>query len=150
MSQPKVTLQEITAETVRAICNLDVTAMQKNFVAPNSVSIAQAYFEPHAWFRAIYADDVPVGFLMTAEDPERGFYYLWRFMVDHRHQGKGYAKAGLSLLIERIKTRPNAKTLKLSVVPENGRAVGFYESMGFVATGEIEHDEHVYELTLTA
>ncbi|NET73739.1 MAG: GNAT family N-acetyltransferase [Sphaerospermopsis sp. SIO1G2] len=145
---PNVTLREITADTVRTICNLDVTAMQKNFVAPNAVSIAQAYFEPQAWFRAIYAGDTAVGFLMTFEAPDRGFYYLWRFMIDHRHQGQGYAQAGLSLLIERIKTRPNATKLKLSVVPENGRAIRFYESMGFVATGEIEHDEHVYELDL--
>ena len=57
-----VSLREVTADTVRMICRLDVSEEQKHFVAPNAVSIAQAYFEPKAWFRAIYADETPVGF----------------------------------------------------------------------------------------
>jgi len=53
-------LREVTAETVRSICNINVTEHQNNFVAPTAVSLAQAYFEPKAWFRAIYADETPV------------------------------------------------------------------------------------------
>jgi diamine N-acetyltransferase len=67
----EVSLREVTAGTVRAICRLDVSEEQKHFVAPNAVSIAQAYFEPKAWFRAIYADDTPVGFLMLYDDPDK-------------------------------------------------------------------------------
>jgi hypothetical protein len=64
-----VTLREITRETIRTICNLQVAPHQKNFVAPNAVSIAQAYFEPEiVWFRAIYADKTGVGFLMHEDD----------------------------------------------------------------------------------
>ena len=48
-----VELREVTAETVRAICRLTVAAGQDQFVAPNAVSIAEAYFHPTAWFRAI-------------------------------------------------------------------------------------------------
>jgi len=36
----------VTADTVRAICALQTTEEQKRFVAPNALSIAQAYFEP--------------------------------------------------------------------------------------------------------
>ena len=57
----EVTLREITAETVRAICNLDVAPEQRGYVAPNAVSIAQAHFQPRAWFRAVYAAETPVG-----------------------------------------------------------------------------------------
>ena len=53
-----ITLREITADTVREICNLATT--QRQFVAPNAISIAQAHFSEYAWFRAIYADDNPV------------------------------------------------------------------------------------------
>jgi diamine N-acetyltransferase len=56
-----ISLREVTAETAREIMRLEVNDAQKHFVAPNSVSIAQAYFEPKAWFRAIYADDTPGG-----------------------------------------------------------------------------------------
>jgi diamine N-acetyltransferase len=49
---------------VRDIYNLSVAPGQERFVAPNSVSIAEAYFCEKAWFRAIYAEETPVGLLM--------------------------------------------------------------------------------------
>ena len=54
-----VELREITSESVRAICELDVAADQRSFVAPNAVSIAEAHFTPGHWMRAIYADGSP-------------------------------------------------------------------------------------------
>lgn len=59
-----VSLHEITADTVRAVCALEVSPEQRGFVAPNAVSIAEAHFEPRAWFRAIYAR---YGFEVTGE-----------------------------------------------------------------------------------
>ena len=47
-----VELREVTGETVREICRLEVAPGQDRFVAPNAVSIAEAYFHPTAWFRA--------------------------------------------------------------------------------------------------
>ena len=58
-----ITLREITQETVRSILDLDVTEEQKKFVASNARSIAEAHFAESVWFRAIYADEKPVGFL---------------------------------------------------------------------------------------
>ena len=56
MRQP---IGKVTQETVRAICDLVVAPEQREFVAPNAHSIAEAYFEPKAWFRAVYAGDMP-------------------------------------------------------------------------------------------
>ena len=61
-----ITLREINADTVRAICALRVAPGQEVFVAPNAISIAQAYFEPGAWFRAIHVEDEPVGVAYVA------------------------------------------------------------------------------------
>ena len=84
-SPATVTLREITRDTVREIMHLDVAEHQKGFVAPNSVSIAQAHFEPKAWFRAVYAGEEPVGFVMVSEDPDGPEYFLWRLMIrQHR------------------------------------------------------------------
>ncbi|MDJ0755804.1 MAG: GNAT family N-acetyltransferase [Ardenticatenaceae bacterium] len=141
-----ISLREITDKTVRTILRLDVGEDQKNWVAPNAVSISEAYFEPKAWFRAIYAGEEPVGFLMTYENPDKPIYYLWRFMIDHRYQKLGYGGEALRQLIERVKMLPQADSLVLSVVPENQGAIRFYESFGFEATGEVEDGEHVYRL----
>jgi diamine N-acetyltransferase len=60
-SNSKVTLSEITESTVCPICDLSVQNEQRKFVAPNAISIAQVYFSKHAWFRAIYANETPIG-----------------------------------------------------------------------------------------
>jgi diamine N-acetyltransferase len=129
-----VTLREITAATVRAICALETSEEQKRFVAGNALSIAQAYFEPHALFRAVYADELPVGFVMwrPAEEPEVA--YLWRFMIDRRHQRKGHARQAIALLIGLLRDA-GYRHVKTSVVLGDGGPLDFYRSLGFDETG---------------
>lgn len=141
-----VTLRCISAKTVRAICNLTVSESQKKLVAPNAVSIAQAYFNKNAWFRAIYANGTPVGFVMLHEVSERGRYYLWRFMIDARYQGRGYGQKALDLVVKHVKKNPKAKALTLSVVRAEGGAENLYRKFGFEFTGKIEEGEHVMKL----
>ncbi len=143
-----VSLREVTAETVREICKLDVSEYQKKFVAPNAVSIAQAYFQPKAWFRAIYADETPVGFLMLYDDPEAPEYFLWRYMVDARYQKLGFGKRAMDLLVEHVRTRPNAHQLLLSCVPGEDGPEPFYTRNGFTRTGEWEGIECVMSIDL--
>jgi diamine N-acetyltransferase len=143
-----VSLREVTQETVNSILNLRVAKGQEQFVASNAFSIAEAHFSSEAWFRAIYADETPVGFLMLSDQPDKGEYFLWRFMVDVQHQGKGYGRRALELLIDHVKTRPNAKGLFLSQVPGTGSPEGFYCKLGFEHTGEQVGDELVMKLTL--
>lgn len=47
-SRLPVMLREVTADTVRAVCTLKVAPDQVWFVAPNAVSIAEAYFDENA------------------------------------------------------------------------------------------------------
>jgi diamine N-acetyltransferase len=143
-----ITLREITQETVRSILDLDVTEEQKKFVASNARSIAEAHFAESAWFRAIYADETPVGFVMLSEDVDKGEYYLWRFMIDARYQGKGYGSRALELTIQYVKSRPNAKELSTSHVKGNERAGHVYEKLGFTYTGEVYGEEIVMKLEL--
>ena len=136
----QVSLREITRESVRTILLIKVAPEQENFVAPNATSIAEAYFDrDYAWFRAIYADETPVGFLMLYDDPAQPLYYLWRFLIDARYQGLGFGYRALELLIEHVRQRPGATKLSLSYVPEAGNASPFYAKLGFVETG-VEHD----------
>jgi diamine N-acetyltransferase len=133
-----VELREITKETVRAICDLEVADEQREFVAPNALSIAEAHFVPMHWMRAIYTNDEPAGFVLTHEVPAEGTYYLWRFMIDERYQRRGLGRRAMALLLERWRGI-GAAAATLSVVPTNAGAIAFYESLGFRLTGE----EHV-------
>jgi len=131
----KFMLREITGDTVRAICDLKVSKKQETFVAANAVSIAEAYFSDEAWFRAIYADETPVGFVMLHETPERGPYGIWRFMIDQRYQGIGYGRKAMELVVKHVKSNSNVRDLLTSCHPGKGSPKGFYEKMGFKDTG---------------
>jgi len=146
-----VTLREITGETVRTICKLSDTLPeeQNRMVAPNAVSIAEAHFAEHAWFRAIYAEETPVGFVMLWDDHEKAEYYLWRFMIAAPYQRCGYGRRALERLIDYVRTRPNATELRASYVPMDGGPEGFYHRLGFEETGEVMHGERVIRLPLT-
>ncbi|MEW5699369.1 hypothetical protein [Pseudomonas synxantha] len=39
-------------------------AAQRSMIADNGASIAEAHFSENAWFRAIYADETLIGFIM--------------------------------------------------------------------------------------
>ena len=139
-----VTLREITRETLQDILKLKVSPDQEQNVAPNAVSIAEAHFYPElAWFRAIYAGETPVGFLMLADDPAAASYYLWRLMIDARYQGHAYGRRAMELLCEHVRTRPGATALETSVHPGPSGPGQFYEKLGFVYTGEINEGELV-------
>ena len=102
-SDALVTLREVTADTFWPIAQLKVRPDQEQFVAPNAFSIAEAYFEPKAWFRAIYADETPVGFVMLLDDTEKPEYYLWRYMIDERYQKLGFGRQALLLVIDYVR-----------------------------------------------
>ncbi len=147
-------LREVSAQTVRAIC--DLVADPPGYVAPNAVSIAQAYFHPEAWFRAVYAGDQPIGFVMLEdssllpEPPAELEVFLWRFMIDVSHQRKGYGRVALRLVIDEVRRRhPALRTIGTSCVPGPDCPRPFYEELGFVFTGEVFEDEEVLALDLT-
>lgn len=137
----KISLRELNHENLESILSLDVTESQKAvYPRSNAHSIAEAQYpadDDPVWIRAIYADDVPVGFLMTSEVPDQGDYYLWRIMIDARYQSKGYALQAVEKLIQRIKNTPNGKLLITSHLKENDHAGRFFEKIGFSYTGEM-------------
>ena len=145
----KITLREVTEETVWPIMKLQVAEDQRRYVAPNANSIAEAYFSKEAWFRAIYAGDDPVGFLMLYADEKKPEYFLWRLMIAADHQGKGYGYKAMELLIDHVRTLPKAKELFTSYVPGEGDPSRFYYKLGFIETGEVEDNENVLRLDLS-
>ena len=147
-----VSLRKVTRETLRTICKLDAGDGATQ-VAPNAVSIAEASFYDEAWFRAIYDDETPVGFVMLydptlAEKPEEPDFFLWRLMIDKAHQRRGLGRAAVKMLIDHVRTRPGAKKLLVSHMNRADALGRFYGSLGFVYTGAEEEGEKVMALEL--
>lgn len=149
-----VTLRAITADTVRDVTRLAVREDQKQFVAPNAVSLAQALFAPEAWYRAIYLGEALAGFVMLHDEslrpqaPQKPVIGVWRFMIDARYQGKGVGKQALQLVIEHVRSRGIFQELELSYVPAEGGPEGFYRKLGFEPTGRLDEGEVVMALAL--
>jgi diamine N-acetyltransferase len=143
-----VTLREVTADNVRAVCDLQLEPGQERYVAPAATSVAEAHYEPASWLRAIYADGEIVGLVLLFLDAEKPEYGVWRLMIAAGHQGKGYGWRAMQLVIEHVRTLPRATELLVSYVPGPADPSGFYRLLGFEDTERVEHGERVMRLTL--
>jgi len=150
-----VRLVEITEDNLRAVARLATHHSQERFVAPMAGSFADALI-PHVedglrivpWFRAIEADGELVGFMMIAEHtPPGDIPFLWRLLIDRRHQGRGIGSRAVGLLIDRLRADGEPR-LHVSWHPGRGGPEPFYRKLGFVPTGRVEDDELVAELLL--
>ena len=147
-------LREITAETVRRVTSLSVREDQKHLVATNAESLAEALFSPEAWYRAIYSGEDLVGFVMLYDEslrsppPEKPRVGVWRFMIDAKHQGKGFGRSALLKVIEHVRSKRIFDKLDLSYVPGLQSPEPFYLGLGFTPTGRVDGGEIVLELSL--
>jgi GNAT superfamily N-acetyltransferase len=154
---PSIELREITDENREAILALHAGPGQGRFVSSVADSIEEAAEHPEGspWYRAVYADGEPVGFVMLSWDvtprpPEIiGPWFLWKLIVDEHHQGRGIGRAIVQHVVELIRAEGASELLTSHVIGEGGPD-GFYERLGFVPTGAFDPEgERILRLDLT-
>ena len=157
-------LEELNDDNIWDVVDLKVFRAQKPFVADNSCSIVQAYAVRNTPCKVfpcgIFQGKKPVGFVMIAYNVAAAFnggpevyrdnYYIWRFMIDKRYQGRGYGREAMQLALDFIRTWPcgQAEYCSLSYEPENEVAAKLYRSFGFEETGDVDGGEVVALLKL--
>lgn len=158
-----IRFEEITNANIWKVCALEPFEEQKDFVAENIQSLAEAYATRNegnnALPLAVYNDADLIGFVMIGKGTVgneneskliRENYSLWRLMIDKRYQGRGLGRQTLDAAIDFIRTFPfgEAKKVWLSYEPENARARDIYRKYGFVENGDMCGNEivAVYEL----
>ena len=141
-----ITLRPITQDNWRVCLQLDTTEAQRRFVASVAHSLAQAYVEPWWTPLAIYADEIPVGFVMYRQLPGTDIAWIQRIMIDARHQHKGYGQMAMEAVISRIRQQESGREIRLSYHPDNTVAAHLYERWGFRPTGELQGGEIVVRL----
>ena len=139
-----IQLMPVDKDNWEECCGLSVTEGQEDFVVNNSFSILQSVYGENLYPMCIYNDDGIVGFLMYDIDPETKRWELSRFMIDGKHQGNGYGRQALVVLIEMLKKELGPINFYTSVEPKNKIMKKLIESVGFSATGEIMWGEEVY------
>ena len=98
-----VDLRPVTKENLDESLELRVNEDQQSFVSSNAESLAQAYvYSETAWPFGVDEDDTLVGFIMMGYYEVKHDYTLWKFMIDHRYQNKGYGRQALKLGLDFI------------------------------------------------
>lgn len=143
-----ISLRPLTPANWEACIKLTVRDDQKNFVASNLYSIAEARIYPECVPLVIYAGEIMVGFLMYALSSEDNRYWIIRYMIDLNFQGRGYGRAALEVLLDQMRRLPGCEKIYLSYEPHNLIAEKLYNSFGFQANGEIIEGEKVSCLDL--
>jgi diamine N-acetyltransferase len=121
-------------------------------------AIADAKACPRMWSVHDAATGELVGFVMISDnipaetlagdDEIVGPYFLWRLLIDHRHQGRGYGRATIDAVVEYVRTRPNAEFLLTSCKAGDGSPQPFYLRYGFEKTGDVKWGEELLRLDL--
>jgi len=151
-----ILFKEIDKHNFEAVVALSdaLTENQKKCVASNAYSIAEATVHPqNAYYRAIYLDEEPIGFFMVFIPDEASIkegdddFFLWRFMIVPKHQGKGYGRLTLDHIMALAKQHNHKKLLTSCGMVEDG-PYPFYKKYGFEENGDIIADETVLEIAV--
>ena len=145
-----VTLREVTDENRGAVLAVRVAPTQERFVGTVVGALTDAHEIPEGkpWYRAIYADDQPVGFVMVSwnvtPEPPRiiGPWFLWKLLVDERHQSRGYGRDAVRLVADILRTNGAAELLT-NCVPGDDGPEPFYRRIGFRPTGELDENAEI-------
>jgi diamine N-acetyltransferase len=141
-----VSLREITADNVRAVCELEVADDQRKLVAPAAYTVAEAAYESGGVLQAIYLGDEPVGVLWV-DGIDKDVPYIVRLLVDSAHQRKGIGRRAIEFVISDIQGR-GASAVEVSYVDAPNGAEGFWQACGFEPTGELRHREKIARRSL--
>ena len=161
-SLPNLEFRGINKDNFYDVCMLDINDEDKEFVASNKMSLAEAYlFKTMGAYVlpiAIYRNRVPIGFTMITKgnigDNIKGEYInnycVLRMMIEAKHQNKGLGKLALKQLIEIIKSiSVNETFIWVSTEEKNAKAIHVYEMNGFKKTKDYCGEEIILKYDLS-
>jgi GNAT superfamily N-acetyltransferase len=72
-----------------------------------------------------------------------GPWFLWKLLIDERHQGRGYGREVMRQVADLIRAAGGDELLTSHVVGGEGTPGPFYEGLGFVPTGQVDSQGEV-------
>ncbi|MFB7142561.1 GNAT family N-acetyltransferase [Gottfriedia sp. NPDC056225] len=146
-----IRLEIVTRENWEKAIKLGVSRNQLNYVPSVAVSLAKIYIKPdgedveYIPF-AIYDDQKMVGFIMHAfEENTTNSFWINGFLIDKKHQRKGYGKFAFAEMVNWIKNKhPQCNEIRLTVHKDNKSAMNLYKQYGFNPNGVFFGEEEVW------
>lgn len=145
-----VHLEPVDRSNRDAVIALELAPDQHDYVDDNASSLKEAKRDSDARPRAVVASGRVVGFLMYDATTDEGEALIYRFMIDHREQGRGYGRAALNALLTELRTLGHVKDVVVCYMPENVGARHLYLTAGFVEEGTDEDGEMIARFPLAS
>ena len=145
-----ICLNPVTEDNFPDVFRLQLGEGQDQFVSHPIRSLAQAYvYRAQCQPFAICDGEAVVGYVMVIYDDDIPEYDIWHMMIDASHQGKGYGKAAMRLVLDYIRQKPfgDSGRVALTCNRHNACALALYTQLGFALTGTEDEDE--VELAMT-
>ena len=125
------------------VLSLRIAPGQEQFIGSIAECFEEAdeYARANPWFRAVFDGDVVVGFVMVSwnvePDPPEiiGPWFLWKLIVDRKHQRKGYGASIVRIVAELVRGA-GAEELLTSYTEGPGDPGVFFRALGFAPTGD--------------
>jgi diamine N-acetyltransferase len=140
---PPTALVPVDSSNREAVLAARVREDQVQLVASNAKSLRQAEEDDSLVPRAFLEGGEVVGFAMY-QRREDGSAYIWRVMLDRRHQGRGLGRRLMQMLIDEIRA-VGATHVFISHRPYNPPAESLFSSLGFLEY-DLEPDGEVVRL----
>lgn len=129
-----LSIYPVTEQNRKQVLNLKVKEGQEHFIETTAQCLKEAD-ERSVWRPVgIYDKETLIGFAMYGlfmEYPPNGRVWLDRLLIGDSFQGKGYGKAALQLLIQRLWEEYHYPEIYLSLFAGNNCAEHLYRSFGF-------------------
>ena len=148
-----ITFRKMVKQDVPVLYEMALRAFQPDFekygVYPPLLKTEKKSFLPPLIFgKVVLADGIEIGGVFVVTMGKKG--ELGSIFIDPAYQRKGYGKQVISAIEEQY---PKVQRWKLDTPSENYHLHRFYESMGFVKTGEMKDPKSemvgfIYENTI--
>jgi len=145
-----VTLKDVNKDNWRDCIALSLRKDQEENVASNLATIAESKFEKHYILKAVYKDNLVVGFVAYCRDDEpeiQNLYWIFRFMISEQFQNKGYGSKAIELVLEEIRSS-GCNTIRTMHKPKNTIAANIYNKFGFKDIGVLDDGDILLELDI--
>ena len=132
--------ETVTAKNRGAVERLALLPEQAGFIESPTECLREADASDFWRPVGIYDGTELVGFAMYGYLPLLGEGQLWfdRLLIDKAFQGRGYAKAAIAALLERLRQEYPCRRVYLSVYGDNAAAIHLYQQAGFSFNGDYD------------
>lgn len=135
----EINFREIDKSNYNNCVSLKLGEHQTNYVASNAFSLVQSFYEDKLYPLGIYNGDEMVGFLLYDYDEDLKGWSFSRFMIDIKHQNKGFGSKALEKFLEFFHNKFPNENLYTSVEIDNEVAIKLYEKYGFDKINSFEY-----------